>query len=653
MQFGYLAGGEEEMKIESVRIENFRGFKDETILFGDYACFVGPNGAGKSTILTALNVFFRQYKDSKTDLSKLSADDFHHKHVSDPIKITVTFTGLTDQAKMDLADYVRQDKLIVSAVAKYDPGLERAEVRQFGNRLGMEEFRQYFEADKNSESAATLKGIYEALKNDYPALPAVKTKGDMAAALQSFEAANPNKCSLIPSEDQFYGATKGANRLAPHMQWVFVPAVKDITEESQESKNSGLGQLLARTIRSKIDFAEKVGKLRDSLRSAYQAMLDAEQSVLDSLSVSLELKLKDWAHPEATAKVLWTQDSEKSIKVEEPLAYIKIGERGFEGELARFGHGMQRSYMLTLLQELASSSDASAPTLILAIEEPELYQHPPQARYLAEVLHDLSQEAQIVLCTHSPLFVPGDDFETVRVVREYGKPAASRVSMLSYKDLSASLHAAGQKLLKETGMLAKLYPALSSGINEMFFCKVLVLVEGIEDVAYITSYLSMLGLMSQFRRHACHIVPVGGKSELMKPLAMAKQLQIPVYVVLDADTGTTKPEDVTKHKNDNAAVLSLLSHTSESEWPSTSIWHDDLTMWSTNITHTVEEELGETWKQHCDAAAAHYGNAGGLKKNPLAVSRALESAWNNDIRSPSLQQLATNIISFAESSRCN
>lgn len=639
------------MIIESVRIENFRGFKDETILFGDYSCFVGPNGAGKSTILTALNVFFRQYKDSKTDLSKLSADDFHHKNVSEPIKITVTFTGLMDQAKTDLADYVRQDKLIVSAVAKYDPGLERAEVRQFGNRLGMEEFRRYFEADKNGESATALKAIYDELKDRHPALPVAKTKGDMAAALQSFEAANPTRCSLIPSEDQFYGATKGANRLAPHVQWVFVPAVKDITEESQESKNSGLGQLLGRTIRSKVDFAEKVGKLRDSLRIEYQAMLDAEQSVLDSLSVSLEVKLKDWAHPEATAKVLWTQDSEKSVKVEEPWAHIKIGERGFEGQLARFGHGMQRSYMLTLLQELAD--DETGPTLILAIEEPELYQHPPQARYLAEVLHDLSQGAQIVLCTHSPLFVPGDDFETVRVVREYGRPAESRVSQLSYKALSESLHAAGQKLLKETGMLAKLYPALSSGLNEMFFCKVLVLAEGIEDVAHITAYLSLSGLMSQFRRHGCHIVPVGGKSEIMKPLAMAKQLQIPVYVVLDADTGTVKTEDIIKHKNDNAAILSLLGHASESSWPSTSIWRDDLTMWNTNITEVVEEELGQDWKQHRDAAEAHYGNAGGLKKNPLAVSRALETAWVNNTRSPSLQQLVKNIISFAESSRGN
>lgn len=100
------------MKIESVKIENFRAFADETINFDNYTCFVGPNGSGKSTILSALNVFFRQYKDSTTDLSKLTADDFHHKNVKDPIRITVTFSDLSEQAQQDLSDYVRQEKLM-------------------------------------------------------------------------------------------------------------------------------------------------------------------------------------------------------------------------------------------------------------------------------------------------------------------------------------------------------------------------------------------------------------------------------------------------------------------------------------------------------------------------------------------------------------
>lgn len=137
------------MKIESVRIQNFRTFKDETIFFDNYTCFVGPNGSGKSTVMNALNVFFRQYRDSKTDLSKLSIDDFHHKNVDEPISITVTFKDLSDQAIQDLSDYVRQDRLIVTAKAEFDEGTERAEVKQYGNRLGMIEFKVWFEAEKS------------------------------------------------------------------------------------------------------------------------------------------------------------------------------------------------------------------------------------------------------------------------------------------------------------------------------------------------------------------------------------------------------------------------------------------------------------------------------------------------------------------------
>lgn len=637
------------MKIESVRIENFRGFKDETIFFNDYLCFVGPNGSGKSTVLAALNVFFRQYKDSKTDLSKLSVDDFHHKDVSQSIKISVTFSDLSEQAKTDLSDYVRQDKLIVSSVAKYDAGLERAEVKQYGNRLGMNEFRAYFEADKSGASAGDLREIYNRLREKFKELPVTKTKADMADALRNFETGNPDNCTLIPSEDQFYGASKGANRLAPHIQWVFVSAVKDITEESQETKNSALGQLLARTIRSKVNFAEKVGKLREDIHRDYQAILEAEQSVLDDLSVSLEIKLKSWAHPNATAKVLWKQDPEKSVKIDEPWAYIRIGERGFEGELARFGHGMQRSYMLTLLQELAATDDKSAPTLIMGIEEPELYQHPPQARYLSEVLQDLSLlGSQILVCTHSPLFIPGDDFEAVRMVREAGSPGASYVAQVKYDELAKKLEDSGQKLLKESGMLAKLYPSLNPVVNEMFFCKVLVLTEGIEDVAYIKSYLMLNGKMREFRQYGCHIVPVGGKSEIIKPLAMAKLLKIPVFVAFDADTDKTKDDEIIKHKKDNKSILKLLGYDGENEWPAATLCKADMAMWKTNITELVNSELGEQWKKHFDAASAYYGNAGGLKKNPLAISRALDTGWAENIKSPALMQLTHDIVEFAK-----
>lgn len=634
------------MKIESIRIQNFRTFKDETIFFDNYSCFVGPNGSGKSTVMNALNVFFRQYKDSKTDLSKLSIDDFHHKNVKEPISITVSFKDLSDQAKQDLSDYVRQERLVVTAKAEFDEGTERAEVKQFGNRLGMTEFKVWFEAEKAKQSATELKKIFENLQSKWPDIKKASSKADMANALNEFESTHPDQCTLIPSEDQFYGVSKGANRLAPHLQWVFVSASKDFSEEAEESKNSALGQLLSRAIRAKVNFSEKLSGLRNGLRENYQKMLEEEQGVLSTISDSLENKLKLWANPSATAKVLWKNDAEKSIKIEEPLAHIKIGEKGFESELTRFGHGMQRSYLLTLLQELADIDDGSVPTLVMAIEEPELYQHPPQARYLSEVLQDLANEnSQIIVCSHSPYFIPGDDFHNVRLVRELGSPSCSNVTSLTYAELAKELTEAGEKAVKETGMIAKLYPTLRPEISEMFFSRKLILVEGIEDVAYLTSYIQLMGRLSDFRRSGYHIIPVGGKNELLKPLAIAKLLKIEVFVVCDADTNKTRDDEIIKHKKDNAAILYLLGHDTAENWPEADITKHNLRMWKTNITDTVGPEFGKDWKTHEDQAALYYGNAGGLNKNPLAVSRALESAWKVGLKSTKLQELVNSLLS--------
>jgi putative ATP-dependent endonuclease of OLD family len=635
------------MKIETLKIENFRAFKDETIDFDNYTSFVGPNGVGKSTVFHALNLFFRQSKDSQTDLLKLSANDFHHSNTADPIKVTVTFSSLSDKAKEDLADYVRQEKLIVTAIAIYDSNSEKADVKQFGNRLGMEEFRKFFEVDKNGAKAPELKEIFKGFRDKYDEITSANSKADMIAALHEYESKNPEHCVLIPSEDQFYGVSRGVNKLESHIQWVFVPAIKDATEESEESTKSALGQLLARTVRSKVSFDEKIRELRNNARTEYQKLLDAEQETLDEISSSLQSRLSSWAHPNITASIQWMQDPDKSIKIEEPLAGLKVGERGFEGELSRFGHGLQRSYMLALLQELSTFESENVSTLIMGIEEPELFQHPPQARYLAETLLELSlSSSQIIICSHSPLFIPGDSFEKIRLVCEQGEPSETKIKRLTYDSLAAELHNVGEKLVTESGMVARLYPSLNPVLNEMFFCKKLILVEGHEDIAYISSYLLLTDKMNEFRRHGCHIVPVEGKSKLIKPLAMAKLLDIPTMVIYDSDTDKTTDHEVPKHKKDNKAILALKECSDESEWPDKTIIRDGLTAWQTNLTVEIMNELGDSLKKHEDAAALHYGNAGGLKKNPLAIAKTLELAWNDGTKSQLLIELTDRIVAF-------
>ncbi len=644
------------MKIESVRIENFRSFKDETISFNDYNCFVGANGAGKSTILYALNVFFRQSKDSQTNILQLSAEDFHHKNTQLPIKITVTFIELSAKAKEDLKDYVRHDKLIITASAIFNEATQQAVIEQNGSRLGLEDFRKFFDADKSKKSVPELKEIYVDLCKKHTSLPSASTKQSMLEALRAYEEINKDDCVPILSEDQFYGASKGANRLAPHIQWIFVSAAKNVGEEGEESKTSALGQLLARTVRSKVDFSEKVSSLRTRTQNEYQQILDTQQSTLTDLSNSLESKLRSWAHPDVSIEVLWKQDPDKSVKVEEPWASIKLGERGFEGGLTRFGHGLQRSFMLALLQELVSDSSEDIPTLIMGIEEPELYQHPPQAKHLASVLCELTQSsAQLMVCSHSPLFILADDFESVRVVREHKEPKESYVSQLTYSALAKELNESGadKVLLQEKGIQAKLYPTLNPTINEMFFCKKLILVEGVEDVAYLTTYLELCNQMNEFRKNGCHIVAVGGKSNMAKPLAMAKLLQIPCYIVFDADTDKDLETDenrrrteVEKHKKDNASLIALCGINNIEMWPNEDIITDKLTMWKTNITDIFHNQIGDEWNDYLTRASANYGNAKGLLKNPLAISHALEMAWDEDNKSLQLQKLIEKLVSF-------
>jgi energy-coupling factor transporter ATP-binding protein EcfA2 len=641
------------MKMASVRIQNFRSFADETIPLNDYTCIVGPNGSGKSNVLCALNVFFRETENVATNLNQLDREDFHHQNTEEPVRITVTFTDLSEEAQQDFADYFRQGQLVVSAVAIFNDAAGKAEVKQYGQRLGMADFKEFFRAIGDNKKVGELKQIYAAIRGTYDDLPAPGTKDAMIEALRSYEADNPDKCELIPSEDQFYGFSKGANRLAKHVQWVYVPAVKDATTEQIEARNTALGKLLARTVRSKTNFDESVTALRASMRDQYQALLDENQHVLDDISVALHTRLSEWAHPNATLRLQWRQDPDKLVRVEEPWAHIIAGEGDFEGELARFGHGLQRSYLLALLQELAGINGAAGPTLILACEEPELYQHPPQARHLADVLQKLShRNSQIIVSTHNPVFVSGEGFEDVRMIRKVQNDKCSTVSYLSYTKISEAVAAAtGEQPKKPEGVLAKIHQALQPSINEMFFTRRLILVEGLEDVAYISAYLNLIDRWDEYRRAGCHIVPVNEKSEMLQPLVLAKNMGIPTFAVFDADAD--KPDkngSRTKHEKDNKALLTLLGKPDEDPLPGTTLWGTGFAMWHSDIGSVVAADIGEdNWHAFRAEADTRYGHAGSLRKNALHIGASLAFAWNAGKRPSNLERLCNDILNTENS----
>lgn len=92
------------MKLHSVKIENFRSYKDVIeVTFDNLTAFVGRNDIGKSTVLEALDIFFNDGKG----IVKLDKDDINkqaQEQGNEDVSITVCFEDLPDTIVIDAAN---------------------------------------------------------------------------------------------------------------------------------------------------------------------------------------------------------------------------------------------------------------------------------------------------------------------------------------------------------------------------------------------------------------------------------------------------------------------------------------------------------------------------------------------------------------------
>ena len=628
------------MKLKSMSIRNFRAFDSVQIEFDRYTCFVGPNGAGKSTVLAALNTFFSE-GTSGGSLDSLTEEDFHRRNVGDPVEITLFFTDLSDPAQQEFSDYYRDGVLVVSAKAEFDPVARAAPIKQYGKRLGMAAFAAFFEAQSDRKKVAEQVVLYEAIRQQIAGIPAAKTAAAMAEQLRKFEAEHPEQCVLLDSADEFYGFAGGA-KLDRYVQWVYVPAVKDAASEQNETKNTALGKILARTARRAATFEQGVAELRERASADYRRLVAENQGSLERLSASLTARMAEWAHPEARIRIEWHQDESKAIRVEPPIGRVLGGEGAFESDVSRFGHGFQRSYLIALLQELADRDDAQAPLLILGCEEPELYQHPPQARHLLSVFERLSAaNAQVLVSTHSPYFVSGEYFESVRMVRRPREIHPATVVSTKFEAIAAEIaRVTGEPLRRSEGLTSQVHQCLRPTVNEMFFATHLVLVEGYEDIAYLTSYMTCLAITDTFRRIGGHIVPANGKSQLLVMSTVARQLGIATFVIADLDGHETNPRHRPMHERDNRALLSLFGRAEAGPFSADTLSGRGYTLWSSCLEKAVAAEFGdECWSAAQEAADRALGHCGDMKKHSLHIGVKLAHAWDQRGRSQSLESV--------------
>lgn len=176
----------------------------------------------------------------------------------------------------------------------------------------------------------------------------------------------------------------------------------------------------------------------------------------------------------------------------------------------------------------------------------------------------------------------------------------------------------------------------------------MILVEGHEDVAFISTHLQLTGKWNEFRRHGCHFVVAIGKQNLSRPLAISNALRIPVFVIFDSDAVANR-NDPGDHPRSNKCILSLCGKNDADPMPKEHYWSDNVIMWKSNIGNAVIEEYGaDEWKVAEDKARAEQGFLDGVKrKNPLLITATLEELYSNGGRSDLLSGLCERLLDYS------
>ena len=644
------------MIIRQVRVKHFRSIKDASLNCDQLTALVGRNGAGKSSFLRALEMFYNP-------AAKATDDDHYDGDTTQSIEIAITYGNLPAEAVNLFARYVDGDTLTVVRVFTTDS----KNAPYHGKHMQ----HPAFSAVRQASGAKNQIKLYRELasKDDYASLPSVTSATNAKKALSDWEAENPDACTRLSDDGQFFGFTDAMEGyLGRFTRFIRIPAVRNAAEEASDKRGSYVKEIMDLVVRNSLAGHADVNQLRDSIQEQYRAVFDpATLTELKSLEERLTDTLRRYA-PDTAISLAWSDFS--SITIPMPETQVRLSEDGYDAQVQQTGHGLQRAFILTMLQHLAAARDdaqsnpnddslaesASLPSLVLAIDEPELYQHPGRQRHMASVLLRLAsgsvpgvaERTQVIYTTHGPLFVGLDRFDQIRVLRKVtAGPGAPKVSEV----LENPLEKVADRLWELEGrptsrftpdtLRPRLQAMMTPWMNEGFFADVVVLVEGEADRVAI---LAVAQSMEQdLEAMGVCVIPCMGKNNMDRPALVFGGLDVPTYLVWDNDRGG-------KNAKDNRRLLRVVGG-SEQDWPS-GVWKS-YACFEGNLEATLSTELTEDLFQdllirHCKELGMRSTNDG--KKNALVLRNVIADAGDAGKAPTTLVKIIDRIVAMRDKS---
>ncbi|NNA90447.1 AAA family ATPase [Pseudomonas brenneri] len=504
------------MRLKTVKLTNFRGYRTTTIIPIDFAMtgIVGRNDYGKSTVLEALAIFFDS-ADIKPDNSDMNCFSLTEGH--DKFEISCEFDDLPETLVLDEnAQTSLSQEFLLNGEGAFEV------VKTFKASTGKHDgtaIRCHHPSDKALASLLSLKMVD--LKKLGEQFGVAGQVADQRVASQWRQAIR-NAAGDVPCQETLLDVGKGLSTEGKSI-WEKIEALLPTFALFKADRQSSDGDAEAKNplqLAVKEAQAALQAQISELERQIESSVLDVAERTLNKLR-EMAPELANELTPRFKEKPKWT------------FNFTLEGENGIP--INKRGSGVRRLILLNFFRAEAEKNAVvgSPRNVIYAIEEPETSQHPNYQMMLMKALLELSNQTnrQIIVTTHVPALAGLIPIEGIRYVTrdEKGVPIVKMPSQEVLKEAAESLG-----VLPETGMER---------------AKGVVLVEGKSDVTFLRHVSNILkaGGHIQTSLEDVGIVPIliGGCGSVKHwvTLNLADKLGLPWCVFLDSDLGGS-PEQV-------------------------------------------------------------------------------------------------------------
>jgi hypothetical protein len=391
-------------------------------------------------------------------------------------------------------------------------------------------------------------------------------------------------------------------------KYFYIPAIKDVNDDLKILKNNPFGEIigwLTQNITAEIekDFKEKTERIFDEIMGTVDRDSEGKSKIAflneklnSNLGVNLNCKLELKFGTPQMSDVIFPS----------PQLYANDG---YYSIIDLKGNGLQRLCIISLLRtynDVKRRLENADRNVIIAIEEPEIYLHPPIKRATYKLLRSLSEQSdQIIYSTHDSYFVSVEHFDEIRLFNKLKeeKPV-TKIFEFGVDELIKHYKNCYKIDVDERSLRHRFAHICDETKNEGFFANKIVLIEGETEKYALPIYFDHAGFDVDNERIA--IISAGSVDNISYLFIIFNEFHIPCFVIFDGDKPEFNYEELKKEENQekrkdiigksrrNKELLAFVGGTfdekAEYVFPATTV-NDSYAVWEKDFEETFHKSL--------------------------------------------------------------